>query len=169
MVLVLQVLVILFGYLGAYATKKKNIFVFYIISTIFSILMFYSVKKYAAILPVATTGIRYFVFIFKEKYKTKYPLYICLLLHIVGMIISTKTFVDIIPSLIVIAGCLVYWYFDNAKLKLGAFILNIPWIFYYIYCGLYLTMINTIVQCILMGIAYFKLRKKEVVIETSEN
>ena len=161
MVLALQVLVILFGYLGAYAPKKKNIFIFYVISTIFSVLMFYSVKKYAAILPVATTGIRYFVFIFKDKYKTKYPLYICLLLHVIGMIISTKALVDIVPSAIVIAGCFVYWYLDEAKLKLGALLLNIPWIFYYIYCGLYLTMVNTIVQCILMGIAYFKLKKKE--------
>ena len=124
--------------------------------------MFYSAGKFAAILPVATTGIRYFVFIFKDKYKTKYPLYFCLLLHIIGLIISTKTIIDIIPSLIVIAGCLVYWYLDGAKLKAWTFILNIPWIFYYIYCELYLTMINTIVQCILMIIAYFKLKKDKL-------
>ena len=162
MVITFQVFAILFGYLGAYSASKKNILIFYIISTIFSVLMFYSVGKYAAILPVATTGIRYFIFIFKDKYKTIYPLLFCLLLHLIALVLSTKTLVDVIPSILVISGCLIYWFYDDEKLKGSAFILNIPWIFYYLYCGLYLTTINTLIQTVLMGIAYIKLKHNKV-------
>ncbi len=156
---IFQILEIAFGYLGSYSTKKRNIFIFYIISTIFSALMFWSVGKYAAILPVLTTGIRYFVFIFKDKYKTQLPLILCLIMHTTVLFISAKTLVDIIPSALVIIACLIYWYLDKEKLKLSIFIINIPWIIYYFYCGLYLTAINAIIQTILIGIAYLKLRK----------
>lgn len=162
MEIVFQALSILFGYLGAYSPKKRNIFIFYIISVIFSILMFYSVGKTAAILPVATTGIRYFIYIFKDKYKTNYPFYFCLLLHISALFLSTKTAIDLIPSLLVITGCFVYWYLDGAKLKLYVFILNIPWIFYYAFCGLYLSAVNAFVQTVLMIITYFKLKNNTI-------
>ena len=161
MTLLFQVFQILFSYLGCYSVKKKNILTFYVISTIFSMLMFWSVGKYAAILPILTTGIRYFVFIFKDKYKNKIPFYLCLLLHIIALFLSVKTTVDIIPSLLVIAGCFIYWYLDDIKLKASMFILNIPWIAYYFYCGLYLTTLNVIIQSILIGIAYLKLRKQK--------
>ena len=161
MVLIFQALEIFFGYLGIYSTKKRNIFIFFVISTIFSILSFYSVGKIAAILPVATTGIRYFIFIFKDNYKTKYPLYFCLLLHTVALIISTKTIVDIIPSLLVISGCLIYWYLDKTKLKGSLLILNVFWLAYYIYCGLYLTSINVVLQNIVLAISYYKIKEEE--------
>ena len=172
MKIVLQALVILFNYLGAYSTEKKNIFIFFVISTIFSILMFYYVGQYAAILPVATTGIRYFIYIFKNKYKTKFPLYFCLTMHIIAFIISTnsiKTIVDIIPSVLVIIGCIVYWYLDGEKLKKYVVLLNIPWIIYYICCGLYLTTVNLVIQNILMFIAIIRLRKKTIVAKKCYN
>ena len=40
---------------------------------------------------------------------------------------------------------------------MGIFILNIPWILYYIYSGLYLTAINASIQTMLIGIAYLTL------------
>ena len=162
MKIALQVFQIFFGYLGSYSVKKKNILIFYLISTLFSMLMFWSVKEYAAILPVLTTGIRYFVFIFKDNYKTRIPLYFCLLLHFLALFLSVKTPIDFIPSVLVICGCLVYWFFDDLKLKLAAIIINIPWIGYYIYCGLYLTTVNVIVQCILLGLACLKIRKNNL-------
>ncbi|MBP3255663.1 MAG: YgjV family protein [Clostridia bacterium] len=150
---------IFFGYLGAYSTKKRNIFIFYVLGTIFSILMFWSVGSYAAILPVLTTGIRYFIFIFKDKYKTELPLIFCLIMHFIVLFISAKTPIDIVPSALVIIGCLIYWYLDKEKLKMAIFLINIPWILYYFYCGLYLTTINAIIQTILVGIAYLNLRR----------
>ena len=159
MEIVFQILEIFFGYLGAYSTKKRNIFTFYVLGTVFSILMFWSVGSYAAILPVLTTGIRYFIFIFKDKYKTELPLVFCLLMHTIVLIISAKTAIDIVPSALVIIGCLIYWYLDKEKLKMAIFLINIPWILYYFYCGLYLTTINAIIQTILVGIAYLNLRR----------
>ena len=160
MEIIFQSLDILFGYLGAYSTKKRNIFTFYVLGTIFSVLAFWSVGSYAAILPVLTTGIRYFVFIFKDKYKTELPLVFCLIMHCIVLLISAKTAMDIIPSALVIFGCLIYWYLDKEKLKMAIFLINIPWILYYIYCGLYLTTINGIIQTALVGIAYITLVKK---------
>ncbi len=162
--IVFQALGILFGYIGCYSIKKRNILISYVISTAFSMLMFWSVKQYAAILPVLTTGIRYFVFIFKDKYKTKMPFYFCLLLHLIAMILSVKTLIDLIPSILVIAGCFVYWYFDDLKLKIGTLAINIPWIIYYIYSKLYLTTLNVTIQTILIGIACFKLKKSKKII-----
>ena len=165
MAIAFQSLEIFFGYLGAYSVKKKNIFTFYVISTVFSILMFWSVGKIAAILPILTTGIRYFIFIFKDDYKTKIPLYFCLFLHTVALILSTHSFVDVIPSALVIIGCFIYWYLDGAKLKGSIFIINIPWIIYYIFCGLYLTTVNATIQTILVGLAYLKLKNNKPVKE----
>ncbi|MBR3368292.1 YgjV family protein [Candidatus Saccharibacteria bacterium] len=161
-VIVLQILEILFGYLGSYSIKKRNIFIFYAISVIFTILMFWSVGKTAAILPVATTGIRYFIFIFRKKYKTNLPLYFCLLLHVISLVLSIgSSFEDLIPSVLVLAGCLIYWFLDGSKLKGSIFALNIPWIIYYLICGLYVVAINTVIQNALVGIAYFRLKRKE--------
>ena len=159
MKIIFQALEIFFGYLGSYSTKKKNIFTFFVISSIFSILMFWSVGQMAAILPILVTGIRYFVFIFKDKYKTELPLCFCLILHTIALVLSTKTVVDSIPSVLVIIGCLIYWYLDEEKLKAAIFIINIPWILYYIFCGLYIVALNSIIQTILVGIAYLKLKK----------
>ena len=159
MEIIFQILKILFGYLGAYSTKKRNIFTFYVLGTVFSALMFWSVGSYAAILPTLTTGIRYFIFIFKDKYKTKLPLIFCLIMHTIVLIISSKTVIDILPSALVIIGCLIYWYLDKEKLKMSIFIINIPWIMYYFYCGLYLATINATIQTILIGIAYLNLRR----------
>ena len=161
MTIAFQSLEILFSYLGCYSIKKKNILIFYVISAIFSMLMFWSVKEYAAILPVLTTGIRYFVFIFKDKYKTKFPLYFCLVLHFIALFISVSTIIDLVPSLLVIFGCLIYWYCDGLDLKRNIFFLNIPWILYYFYCSLYLVTLNAIIQTVLVGIACLKLKKKK--------
>ena len=162
MEIIFQVFEIIFGYLGSYSIKKRNIFTCYVLSTIFSALMFYSVGNYGAIMPILTTGIRYFVFIFKDKYKTDLPLVLCLIMHCSVLVINTKTFFDIIPSALVIFGCLIYWYLDKEKLKAWIFVLNIPWIFYYFFSGLYIVTINAILQTILIAIAYLvlKYRKK---------
>lgn len=160
MVIILQILGIVVGYLGSYSTKKKNIFTCYVLGTIFSALMFWSVGSYAAILPVLTTGVRYFIFMFKDKYKTELPFVFCLIMHIIVFLISVKTLIDIVPSLLVIVGCFVFWYFDEEKLKMGIFTINIFWILYYIYCGLYLTTLNTIIQTALVGISYVSIIKK---------
>ena len=161
MTVVFEVFQVFFGYLSSYATKKRNIFIFSIISTIFSILMFYSVGNMAAILPVLTTGIRYFVFIFKDKYKTEIPLILCLLMHLISMLISTKSAIDIVPSALVILGCLAFWYLDNEKLKTAIFLINIPWILYYLYFGLYITALNTAIQTALVGISYIRITSKK--------
>lgn len=159
MEIVFQILEIFFGYLGAYSTKKRNIFTFYVISTIFSVLMFWSIGNYSAILPVLTTGIRYFVFIFKDKYKTELPFICCLIMHFTVLIISMKTAMDILPSVLVIIGCFIFWYLDKEKLKLAIFLINIPWILYYSYYALYLTTIYVTIQTILIGIAFLRLKK----------
>ena len=165
MTVVFEVFQVFFGYLSSYATKKRNIFIFSIISTIFSILMFYSVGNMAAILPVLTTGIRYFVFIFKDKYKSELPLILCLIMHVISMLISTKSALDIVPSALVILGCLAFWYLDNEKLKSAIFLINIPWILYYLHFGLYITAFNSAIQTALVGIAYIRIvnrKKKEL-------
>ena len=170
MKIIFQILEIFFGYLGSYSTKKRNIFIFYVIGTIFSALMFWSVGNYAAILPVLTTGIRYFVFIYKDKYKTELPLIGCLIMHFVVLFISTKTLTDMIPSALVIIGCLIYWYLDKEKLKAAIFLINIPWILYYIFCGLEITAINATIQTILVGIAYLKLsNRKKIFLSINNN
>ncbi len=165
----LEALKALFGYLGAYSIKKRNILIFNVISVLFSILIFLYIGKIAAIFPVVATGIRYFVFIFRDKYKTKLPLYFCLALHIIALLFSvnaiitteTSTPIDIVPSVLVIAGCLIYWYCDKAKLKSNLFILDLLWIAYYLYCGLYLVCLVTTIDTTLIGVAYLRIKFKE--------
>lgn len=159
MTIVFQILEVFFGCLGSYSTKKKNIFIFFILSTVFSMLMFWSVGSYEAILPVLTTGIRYFIFIFKDKYKTNTPLIFCLIMHLAVFAFTIKIEMNLLPSILVILGCLIYWYLDKEKLKLCIFIINIPWIIYYFSCGLYLATANAIVQTILVGLAYLKIKR----------
>ena len=165
MEIVFQILDLFFGYLGSYATKKRNILIFLVMSTIFSILTFWSIENYAAILPALVTGIRYFVFMFKEKYKSKLPLYLCLIMHFAALLLSVKAPIDSIPSILSIIGCLAFWYLDEEKLKLGMFAINIPWILYYIYFGLYITALNVTVKTILIVISFVKICKKKRILK----
>ena len=157
----LQILNVICSYLGAYNKKKVNILIFSIIGSIFSTLEFLSVGATSAAVATIVTGVRYFVFIFKDKYKTEVPLIVCLMLHLDALLITMKTETDIIPSALVIIGCLLFWYYDNSELKLSLFIINIFWIFYYMICGLYITAANVVIQNILTIIAYYRICKEK--------
>lgn len=159
---VFQIFNILCCYISAYSKQKRNILLFALLGCIFSALMFWSIRDFAAILPSLATGIRYFIFMFKDKYKNKSPLYMCLIMHFVVLIISVHTFIDLIPSVLVIIGCLIYWYLDRSKLKAAIFLINLFWIAYYIFFNLYLVAINTFIQNILTTIAFLKLRKEKL-------
>lgn len=159
---IFQILTLLCSYASAYSKQKTNILIFAVLSSIFSALMFWAVRDFAAILPSLATGIRYFVFMFKDKYKNKVPLYICLVMHFIVLIISVNTLIDVIPSVLTIIGCLIYWYLDKAKLKASTIMLNLIWMIYYIFFGLYLVAINVLIQNIIMAIALLKIHKENI-------
>lgn len=156
---VLQVLSILIGYAGSLDKNKRRILFYACLSNIISILMFITTGRIDSITTSIIIGIRCILFLFKDKYKTPFVLWICIIAHLLCGVITYTDVYSFIPLITTIVTCFLYWYGSALQIKYVGIVINSLWIIYYVFTSLYLVAINTFINIILSIISIFRIKK----------
>lgn len=160
MILTLQIIGVLVGYLISLANKKTNILILSVISGISSIVMYFVLGRYDGLITAIVVLGRNFLFTFKDKYKTDIIFYICFLMHFITGVVSFTDLLSIVTLVTPLVTSISYWYFDEIYIKYTSLVVNILWVIYYMVTNLYLMGLNTSLNIILLVVSVIKIRKK---------
>lgn len=162
MILTLQIIGVLVGYLISLADKKTNILILSVISGISSIVMYFVLGRYDGLITAIVVLVRNFLFTFKDKYKTDIIFYICFLMHFITGVVSFTDLLSIVTLVTPLVTSIAYWYFDESYIKYTSIVVNILWILYYMFTKLYLMGLNTSLNIILLVVSLIKISNKRL-------
>ena len=157
--IILQGIGIILGYVTSLDKNKQKIILYACISNLISLMLFLVTGRYDGVTATVVIWIRCILFLYKDKYKTTLILWLCVTAHIIVGILSYNDIFSLITIITPILICFAYWYGSALVIKHVSNIVNTFWIIYYIYVGLYLTAINTLINIILSMIAIFNINK----------
>lgn len=161
MKILFQITQICSNFLAAWSSKKRNIIIFKILSSISAVLMMICANQIIGAIPVAFTAIRTTIFMFKDKYKSDLPLWICIGIYILLAIFSVQTFMDILPTITSISASFILWYCKPIGIKIGLSLTDSIWAIYYFITELYLSCTYTIISIIISIISIIKIKYTE--------
>lgn len=158
----LQMINIILGYVSSLTTNKQKILINSSLSCMLSIILFVFTDRLDGVLTTIFIFLRSFLFIYKDKYKTNLVFYFCLLSHILAGIFSYKDIFSLVTLLTPVITCIFYWYGTSLQIKYSSLFINTMWVIYYIYIGLHLTAVNTVINIILTTLSVFQIRKETI-------
>lgn len=158
--IVFQSLQITSNYCAAWSKNKKHIILFKVLSALFNSLAIISVGNFVSAIPVLFTIVRTIVCFYKEKFKTNYPIWLCILGYmLIGLLTITKmqSFIDVLPLITSLIASLIIWYCNPIGIKVGLSITDTIWLIYYIQQELYLLATNIALQTIISAISIVRI------------
>lgn len=159
--LVLQCIGVALGYFSSLVRDKNKVILYACFSNLVSILIFALNDRLDGALSVIIIWLRCILFLFRDKYKTNIVVWICAIAHIIVGVISYTDVFSIITISVPVIICFTYWYGSILSIKYISNILSIFWIIYYIYLGLYITAINTVISIVLTSISILEIHKEQ--------
>ena len=162
--IIFQILQIASNYGAAWCKNKKHIMAFKILSAIFNSLAILSIGNIAGAIPVLFTVVRSIVCFYKDRFKTNYPIWLCVLGYIIIGLLTIedmRSIVDALPLITSLIASLIIWYCNPVKLKLGMMLPDGIWLIYHISSGLYLSAANLILQTIVSIISIIRIKLSE--------
>jgi hypothetical protein len=165
MSIIFQVGQIASNYIAAWVKDKKYIIIFKILSAVFNALAIISVGNFIAAIPVLFTIVRTIICLYKDKFKSSLPIWLCVIGYIVIAIFTVgkmESFIDILPTIVSLSASLIIWYCGPIGIKIGLGVTDSVWMMYYFSTGLYLSALNILLQTIvsIISIIRIKLEKK---------
>ena len=156
-------------------TKNKNlIIVFNILCALFNALSIITAGSILASIPVFFTIIRSLVCLFKERFKSDKPIWLCTLGYVIigcFTIYNSSDILDILPTISSALAGLILWFFKPRNIKIGLGLTNSMWLVYYIVCGLYISALSIVSQILMLviGILRIELSNRRSIKNTNEN
>ena len=158
---IVQIFQVIYSCYIMFLKKKKNMLINMFISNAISLIIFLIADLKSAFLTTLIIAIRSFLFMFREKYKTNFIFYFCLILHILSGIITFDGFISLLPMLTAIISVFIIWFGNEQQIRFGLIIPNIMWVIYYCIFGLYISAVFNMILIIFQVISYIKNNKKE--------
>lgn len=158
---IVQIFQVIYSCYIMFLKKKKNMLINMFISNAISLIIFLIADLKSAFLTTLIIAIRSFLFMFREKYKTNFIFYFCLILHILSGIITFDGFISLLPMLTAIISVFIIWFGNEQQIRFGLIIPNIMWVIYYCIFGLYISAVFNMIVIIFQVISYIKNNKKE--------
>lgn len=158
---IVQIFQVIYSCYIMFLKKKKNMLINMFISNAISLIIFLIADLKSAFLTTLIIAIRSFLFMFREKYKTNFIFYFCLILHILSGIITFDGFISLLPMLTAIISVFIIWFGNEQQIRFGLIIPNIMWVIYYCIFGLYISAVFNMIVIISQVISYIKNNKKE--------
>lgn len=158
--IILQGIGTVLGYVASLNKNKQKIILFACISNLISLMLFLVTERYDGVTAVMVIWLRCILFLYRDKYKTTFVLWLCVIAHLIVGILSYNDIFSLVTIITPIVTCFAYWYGSVLVIKHISNIVNILWVIYYTYIGLYLTAINTAINIILSMIAIYNINKE---------
>ena len=160
-----QILVCIIQYYIATTEKKKNIFLVTFLFNTANMLCYILNKDWPTVYFYIIICVRSFIYIYKDKIKTRkwHPIIptLFIMVHIVVGILTIENAWQLIPMLMPCYVCYYMWFYDTTqKLRIGNIIGNSAWFIYNTATGLYIVAAGRIITVIMNLITYIKRRKQ---------
>lgn len=163
LLIIVQIFQVIYSSYIMFLDKKKNMLINMFISNAISLVVFAIADLKSAFLATIIIAIRSFLFMFRDRYKTNFIFYFCLILHILSGIITFDGLISLMPALTAIISICVIWFGNEQQIRLGLLIPNFIWFVYYCIFGIYISATFSIISSIFEIISYFKNNKKDFV------
>lgn len=162
MVIIMQIITFLANIYMSLTEKKNRIYIAHFLVNFSQVIMYFFNKDIATSCVYIIASIRAYVYIYKDKFKSKLiPIFAILVQLIVG-IVTIDRYSQILSVLIACYACYYLWFYnDTQKLRKGNIIANTLWAIYNIYNGLYIIFAMRILTVISNALAFIN-RKKEL-------
>ena len=157
MVDLMQVITILVNIYISFTENKNRIYIATFLLNLSQLLMYWFNNDLTTTLIYIVITIRSFIYIYKNKFKTNFLMYIAI---IIQLIIGFFTIEQNIQILSILTPCYTCWYLwiynDTQKIRIRNIIANILWAVYNIATGLYIILIMRVITIMSNIIAYIK-------------
>lgn len=160
LLIIVQIFQVIYSCYIMFLSKKKNMFINMFISNAISLIIFLIADLKSAFLTTLIITIRSFLFMFKDKYKTNFIFYFCLVLHVLSGLITFDGFISLLPVLTAIISVFIIWFGNEQQIRFGLTIPNIIWVIYYCIFGIYISATFNIIIIISQIISYIKNKKR---------
>jgi len=157
----IQIFSLLAVIIASICKDKKNILIWIFIANLSNFLVMLIAQETDGWAGSLVTVIRGFLFMYKDKFKNNFILYLCIMLHMSAFIFSYQ---DIFSCCIIIATlmvCISQWFGSPLQIKIFAFISILLWIVYTIHIELYMDLPKRIIEGIILVISIFTIIKNK--------
>lgn len=166
--IIIQIIQVIYSIYIMFLKNKRNMLINMFISNLISLILFNIAGLGEASLTTIFITLRSFLFTFREKYKTNFVFFFCLMLHIVVGIVTFKDLFSLLPCVTAIISVITLWFGNEQQIRIESIISNLIWVIYYYLNNIYISatfnlivIIFTIISCILNNRIYKKSPKLE--------
>lgn len=157
MVDLMQVITILVNIYISFTENKNRIYIATFLLNLSQLLMYWFNNDLTTTLIYIVITIRSFIYIYKNKFKTNFLMYIAIIIQLIIGFFTIEQNIQILSILIPCYTCWYLWiYNDTQKIRIGNIIANILWAVYNIATGLYIILIMRVITITSNIIAYIK-------------
>lgn len=157
MVDLMQVITILVNIYISFTENKNRIYIATFLLNLSQLLMYWFNNDLTTTLIYIVITIRSFIYIYKNKFKTNFLMYIAIIIQLIIGFFTIEQNIQILSILIPCYTCWYLWiYNDTQKIRIGNIIANILWAVYNIATGLYIILIMRVITIMSNIIAYIK-------------
>lgn len=173
LLIIIQIIQVIYNIITYFIRRKKYILLNTAIASIISILMYLILGEINAIIASSAICLRNTIFVWKDKYKTNTPFYLCMSIHIItgiiALIIDTDLIIfNFIPLITSLIACFCNWYSNEQGMRISNIITNILWLIYNTYYSLYIASLLCIIHMITSYIAFIYYKKQKLTIKFIE-
>lgn len=159
LLIIVQIFQVIYSSYIMFLDKKKNMLLNMFISNALCLLVFGIAGLHSAFITTITITIRSFLFMFRDKYKTNFVFYFCLILHIISGVVDFSGFISLLPSITAVISIFILWFGNEQQIRLGLLIPDLIWFIYYIISGIYISAIFNFITIIFKFVSYIKNHK----------
>lgn len=153
MVILLQTLQVISCMLSSWVRNKRWILIFNFINSVFCCLLYLYIGRFDSLSSKLISTLRNLLFMFRDRYKSNIILVLVVLAYTTSGVLTYKDLYSLIPCFTPIIVSFVYWYGDAKTIKIICNLLDSVWLFYFAHFGLYVVLINTVVNIVIRTVS----------------
>ncbi len=161
-VVIMQIITFIANIYLSFTEKKKRIYIAHFLVNFSQMIMYFINRDIATACVYIIASIRAYVYIYKNKFKSKLIPIFAIAVQLVIGIFTIDKLSQVLSVFISCYACYYLWFYDNTqKLRVGNIIANTLWAIYNLYNNLYIIFAMRIIT-IGSNIVAYNNRKREL-------